>query len=150
MVTVRIVVDGTEYSADVTGNQVNIDGRTYTVEDKGDTIEVDGTPYKVELKTGEVVVNGIPHTLAQEASTGALKEKKQPSSAGAVIAMMPGKVLNVLVKEGDSVQEGTVVCILEAMKMQNELRTPKSGTVRKVHVKAGANVDKGDPLVEIE
>lgn len=150
MVTVRIVVDGTEYSADVTGNQVNIDGRTYMVEDRGDTIEVDGTPYKVELKTGEVLVNGIPHTLAQEASTGALKEKKQSSSAGAVIAMMPGKVLNVLVKEGDSVQEGTVICILEAMKMQNELRTPKNGTVKKVHVKAGANVDKGDPLVEIE
>jgi biotin carboxyl carrier protein len=47
------------------------------------------------------------------------------------------------------VEGGQVVCVLEAMKMENELKAPKSGTVKKVHVQPGANVEKGDILVEI-
>jgi biotin carboxyl carrier protein len=149
MVTVNIVLDGTSYSVEVENHKVILDGREYTVEDKGDTIEVDGTPYKVELTTEEAVINGIPHTLIRE-SPARKDQKKKSKTAGAVTAMMPGKIVAVKVKEGDPIKEGDVTCILEAMKMENELKAPKSGTVKKVHVQAGTNVEKGDNLVEIE
>ena len=62
---------------------------------------------------------------------------------------MPGKVLRVLVSEGDTVQRGTVVVILEAMKMENELRASGDGVVKRIAVKEGQNVAKGDLLVEV-
>ncbi|MBU7048218.1 MAG: biotin/lipoyl-binding protein [Theionarchaea archaeon] len=149
MVMVNVIVDGTSYSAEVENYKVILNGREYTIEDKGDTIEVDGTPYKVELTAEEAVINGIPHTLVRE-SPAKKDQKKKAKAAGAVTAMMPGKIVAVKVKEGDSVKEGDVTCILEAMKMENELKAPKSGTVKKVHVQAGTNVEKGDNLIEIE
>ena len=62
---------------------------------------------------------------------------------------MPGKVLRVLVAEGDAVQRGTVVAILEAMKMENELRAGGDGTIGRIAVKEGQNVTKGDLIVEV-
>ena len=149
MVVVNIVLDGTSYLVEVENHYVILDGRKFTIEDKGDTVEVDGTPYKMELTAGEVIINGIPHTLMLE-SPAKKDQKKKSSNAGAVTAMMPGKIVAVKVKEGDLVKEGDVTCILEAMKMENELKAPRSGTVRKVHVQAGTNVEKGDILAEIE
>ncbi|MBU7019045.1 MAG: biotin/lipoyl-binding protein [Theionarchaea archaeon] len=148
MVMVNIILDGTSYSAEVENHKVILNGKEFTIEERGDTIEVDGTPYKVELTTEEAVINGIPHTLVRESP--ARKDQKRTKAAGAVTAMMPGKIVAVKVREGDQVKEGDVTCILEAMKMENELKAPKSGTVKKVHVQAGANVEKGDSLIEIE
>lgn len=146
---VQVVMDGMAYTVEVESEKVTIKGRTYGVKEKGSTIEVDGTPYVVEIKNGEVLVNGISHTFRVESQAGKTSEKKVSSAPGAVVVMMPGKIINVLVKEGDTVKGGDVVCILEAMKMENELRAPKDGMVKKVHVQSGANVEKGDILVEI-
>lgn len=66
-----------------------------------------------------------------------------------VRAPMPGLVLEILVKEGDTVQEGTGLLILEAMKMENELRASASGTIKAIHVKAGEAIKKNDLLIEI-
>jgi biotin carboxyl carrier protein len=63
---------------------------------------------------------------------------------------MPGKVLKILKKEGDTVVEGEGIVVVEAMKMENELKTPKAGKVKEVRVKEGANVDAGAVLVLIE
>lgn len=146
---VQVVMDGTAHSVEVESEKVTIKGRMYTVKEKGSTIEVDGTPYVVEMKNGEVLINGISHTFKVESQAGKTLEKKVSSAPGAVAAMMPGKIINVLVKEGDTVKGGDVVCILEAMKMENELRAPRDGTVKRIHVQSGANVEKGDVLVEI-
>ncbi|HZK49724.1 MAG TPA: biotin/lipoyl-containing protein, partial [Thermoleophilia bacterium] len=70
-------------------------------------------------------------------------------AATGVVAPMPGKVLRVLVAEGDPVQRGTVVAILEAMKMENELRASGDGTVRRIAVKESQNVSRGDLIVEV-
>ena len=70
--------------------------------------------------------------------------------AGAVTAIMPGKIIRVLVKEGDEVQEGDVLCVLEAMKMENELRASKSGVVKEVTVEPGSDVEMGEVLVVVE
>ncbi len=69
---------------------------------------------------------------------------------GKVKPPMPGKVVELHVKEGDRVEEGNVLLVLEAMKMQNDLKSPASGIVSRVHVSAGANVEATTVLVEIE
>ena len=63
---------------------------------------------------------------------------------------MPGKIVSVAVNEGEEVKAGQVLLILEAMKMQNEIASPASGVVKKIHVKPGQNVEGKDVLVELE
>jgi|SRR5690625_413814 len=65
-------------------------------------------------------------------------------------APMPGLVLNVLVKEGDSVEEGDGLLVLEAMKMENKLVAPRSGIIKSVHVATNQTVEKGFVLIEFE
>ena len=61
-------------------------------------------------------------------------------------APMPGMIIDYRVKEGDKVTSGDVVLILEAMKMENSLTAPASGTVKKINLKAGSSVSKDDLL----
>ncbi len=69
--------------------------------------------------------------------------------AGTVRAPMPGKVLRVLVEAGLGVKAGQALIVVEAMKMENELKAPGAGTIGRVHVRAGDTVEKGAVLVEI-
>ena len=62
---------------------------------------------------------------------------------------MPGMIIDYKVKEGEKVKSGDVVVILEAMKMENSLTAPASGTVKKIIYKAGSSVSKDDPLCVI-
>ncbi len=66
-----------------------------------------------------------------------------------ISAPMPGNILSVNVKPGDKVEKGTVLLILEAMKMENEIMSPEAGTVTSVAVTKGATVQSGDVLVTI-
>jgi biotin carboxyl carrier protein len=68
----------------------------------------------------------------------------------AVIAPMPGKVVKLLVSEGDAVKEGQGVAVVEAMKMQNELKAPKTGRVEKINVAENQTVNAGDSLVVVQ
>jgi len=70
--------------------------------------------------------------------------------SGGVYPPMPGKVTEVRVAVGDKVEPGQTVCILEAMKMFNELKAPNSGTVKQINVKPGSPVALGDLLILIE
>ncbi|MEX0647161.1 MAG: acetyl-CoA carboxylase biotin carboxyl carrier protein subunit, partial [Balneolaceae bacterium] len=63
---------------------------------------------------------------------------------------MPGKILELLVQEGDSVEAGQPVIILEAMKMENELKAPIQGKVATLQISQNDNVEKNQPLLEIE
>jgi len=67
-----------------------------------------------------------------------------------ITAPMPGKVVRVMVREGDEVETGGGVAVVEAMKMQNEIKSPKKGTVRKITVREGATVNAGDVLAIVE
>lgn len=67
-----------------------------------------------------------------------------------VVAPMPGKVVRVLVEEGQAVEAGAGVVVVEAMKMQNELKSPKAGTVVELRVEPGATVNAGDVLAVVE
>jgi biotin carboxyl carrier protein len=67
-----------------------------------------------------------------------------------VVAPMPGKVVRVLVSKGEAVEAGAGLVVVEAMKMQNELKSPKSGTVAELRVEPGATVNAGEVLAVIE
>ncbi|HZW94997.1 MAG TPA: biotin/lipoyl-containing protein [Candidatus Eremiobacteraceae bacterium] len=67
-----------------------------------------------------------------------------------ITAPMPGKVVRLLVREGDEVEPGTGVAVVEAMKMQNEIKSPKKGSVQKILVGEGATVNAGDVLAIVE
>lgn len=70
-------------------------------------------------------------------------------SGGTLVAPMPGKVIKLLVKEGDPVSEGQPLLIMEAMKMQNELRAMAEGIVLKLTTSEGATVETGAPLISM-
>jgi biotin carboxyl carrier protein len=67
-----------------------------------------------------------------------------------IVAPMPGKVVRLLVGEGDEVEAGAGVAVVEAMKMQNEIKSPKKGTIQKILVSEGAAVNAGDVLAIVE
>ena len=67
-----------------------------------------------------------------------------------LIAPMPGKVVRILGREGETVDSGTGILVVEAMKMQNEIKSPKKGTIQKILVGEGAAVNAGDVLAIVE
>jgi len=74
----------------------------------------------------------------------------KPKGPAPLVAPMPGMIVKVQVTEGDFVQPGQGLVVMEAMKMENELRATASGAVRRVHVAAGTAVEKGALLLEME
>ena len=71
-------------------------------------------------------------------------------SEGNLISPMPGKILDILVQEGDSVKQGQPLIILEAMKMENELKASVDGIIKKLEVTKGQSVEKKTQILEIE
>jgi biotin carboxyl carrier protein len=86
-----------------------------------------------------------PKRLRYATATGA-----QASGRAQVVAAMPGKVVRVVVTQGAQVEAGDALLVVEAMKMQNEMKSPKAGTVVELHAMAGATVNAGDVLVVVE
>jgi biotin carboxyl carrier protein len=151
-----LTLDGTTYKIVVDGTSILVNGQPFVVGFDGDQVLVDGSPYDVKLdaQAGRAVVSGIGYDLSVE---GLAEEKAGPKAAaaivageGAVTAIMPGKIIRLLVVKGDKVAEGDVICILEAMKMENELKAPKAGTVKALYAQPGQDVETGMVLVEIE
>ena len=89
------------------------------------------------------VTDPLTHLAAQSHSKGGRRNEK-------VTAYMPGRVVAILAQEGEAVTAGQGIVVLEAMKMQNEIRAEHDGTLLKVHVQPGQAVEGGDPLFELE
>jgi biotin carboxyl carrier protein len=103
----------------------------------------------------EILFNDISYTFTVETPFSLQRMKVLKSSRGKIEmeiikAPMPGKIIDVLVREGSTVVRGEPVVILEAMKMQNEILSPVNGTIIKVGAKPNTNVMKDDLLVEIK
>ena len=113
----------------------------------------------VEGSGSEVVVHvdgvAVPVRLLDErqaarlAATGSGPRRGADGSVS-IKAPMPGQVVKCLAQEGETVEVGQGIIVVEAMKMENELRSPVEGTVRKVLVQEGTNVEAGEDLVLIE
>ncbi len=117
----------------------------------------DGRSYEVVVRDGldgvlDVHVNGNhyvarvgdPRKVARKRG-GALLEGRQN-----ILAPMPGKVVRLLVAEGDAVSTGQGLVVVEAMKMQNEIKSPKAGRVVAIAVAEGASVNPGQALLSVE
>ncbi|MCX6301446.1 MAG: hypothetical protein NTW82_04620 [Bacteroidia bacterium] len=103
----------------------------------------------------EILFNDISYTFTVETPFSLQRMKVLSSGKGkkeqeSLRAPMPGKIIDVLVREGSTVTRGEPVVILEAMKMQNEIQSPVNGIVKSVIAKSNTNVMKDDVLVEIK
>lgn len=108
-------------------------------------VTVDGVAYDVTVEelseTTAPAVSAAPAApAAPKAAAPVAKEKSAPAGAVAVKAPMPGTVIKINVKNGDAVKKGDVLCVLEAMKMENDIMAPADGTVASVEVARGAQV----------
>jgi len=110
-------------------------------------ITVEGRPGKMEVDCEERFEE--PRPVAAQAPIAQAAQEAPVPAADSILAPMPGKVLEVFVSEGDRVNAGEAVIILEAMKMQNEIRAPKKGVIGKVHCASGESVSANDILMEL-
>ena len=137
-----------------------INGNTYKVAvgdiDNGIAqVEVNGTPYKVELEKKETVkVVSAPRPSAAPRTQGGEKviSKPAPASAGGaqVKAPLPGVVVSIAVKVGDTVKASDTVVVLEAMKMENAIHAGRDGKVASINVNPGDSVLEGAALITLE
>ncbi|XP_031511503.1 propionyl-CoA carboxylase alpha chain, mitochondrial isoform X5 [Papio anubis] len=149
--TFLVEVDGSKLNVTSTWNlalpllSVSVDGTQRTVQclsrEAGGNMSIQflGTVYKVNILT----------KLAAELNKFML-EKVTEDTSSVLRSPMPGVVVAVSVKPGDTVAEGQEICVIEAMKMQNSMTAGKTGTVKSVHCQAGDTVGEGDLLVELE
>ncbi len=143
---------------------LKVAGRTYSAEVKEltperATVVVDDTEYAVDLveigRREEAQVAPVrPAARTSPAPRGAAPAqpaaRPEPAGgSGSVVAPLPGAVLQLKVREGETVQAGQTVLVMEAMKMENPVPAPHNGTVKKVYVAEGDNVGEGDALMEI-
>ncbi len=113
-------------------------------------VNVNGTSYEVEVEEIQGRSQAPKAAAAPKPEASAPKAAAQASGGQeSVNSPMPGNILDVRVKAGDTVKSGQILLILEAMKMENEILAPKDGKVVAVNVAKGATVNSGDALVII-
>ena len=106
-------------------------------------VEVNGKLFRVRVFGDEDAAVGPPRRRRGET-------RRASASGGAVRAPMQGTIVKVLVEEGQEVAADEPVCILEAMKMESEVRSQKAGTVSEISVEAGQTVSSGETLISVE
>jgi pyruvate carboxylase subunit B len=127
-----IDVHGETYRVDITGVGIKAEGKRHFY------LSIDGMPEEVVFEP------------LNEFVSGGSSKRKQATAPGHVSTTMPGNIVDVLVKEGDTVKAGQAVLITEAMKMETEVQSAIAGKVTAIHVAKGDRVNPGEILIEIE
>jgi biotin carboxyl carrier protein len=160
------IIDGDRLEIELTRTEngaleADVEGEKYIV----DILSVERGVYWFQWKNRSIEISITPNADGYAVSVGgqrlevevidaraALRKAARQGQSGIVElrAPMPGKVVKVLASEGTSVEMNQGLLIIEAMKMQNEIKSPKKGTVRKVGVKESAAVNAGDLLAIVE
>ena len=116
-------------------------------------VTVNGIPYDIEVdveeqeapQLGAIMIGGGGGSIATPTTASV-----QAASANAVVAPLAGSVARVLVEEGQEIEAGQVLLVLEAMKMETELTAPKAGKVARILVEKGTAVQAGEGLIELD
>jgi len=147
------------YKFTINGNKYSVE--VGDIENNAVNVEVNGTPYTVELETevkapAKVKPVVMVNTGAQKSAPAAAPAnvKNAPvaaTAAGATLkSPLPGTILDVFCKEGDTVKAGQRLFLLEAMKMENNIDAEKDGVIKEVRVHRSDSVMEGDVLVVFE
>jgi biotin carboxyl carrier protein len=155
---VRIEREGSRVVAEIDGRK--LEAFVQETEEGGYLLIIDGRVY--DCRASRESVQGERRTVRVRSSlySISLSDPKRLRSAGAasantdataqIVAQMPGKVVRVHVEQGSQVEAGDTILVVEAMKMQNEMKSPKAGTVALLNAQAGQTVNAGDVLAVIE
>jgi glutaconyl-CoA/methylmalonyl-CoA decarboxylase subunit gamma len=141
----KFTINGNKYEAEIV-----------SVEDNIAVIEINGTAYTVEVdksistvKTPKLVRNVVAPSTDIHPSVAKTSSPEAPKGSGTIKSPLPGVILDVFVKEGDSVKIGQKVLLLEAMKMENNIEADKAGKVVSIKKQKGDSVMEGDVLIII-
>jgi len=143
----KIFLDGQPVKVDA----IEIDANTLSLLLEGQSYEV-----RITQSPGGLLKlqTGLQEFTAEVADPRAWRGRKhgalEAEGRQQVVAPMPGKVVRLLVQVGDKVEAGQGLLVVEAMKMQNEIRSPKGGTVERLQVKEGQPVNAGEVLAWVE
>jgi biotin carboxyl carrier protein len=120
-------------------------------------VKVDGKEYVVEVEGMEEVGGGRGESNSKAEKKTGMKEKEPygkfesiTTGEKSLFAPMPAKAIKVNCKAGESVRKGEILIILEAMKMENEIRSPVDGVIKEVMVEEGANVSHNEKMIVFE
>lgn len=139
----RVTLDGRPVAVDA----AEIAPNTLSILVDGESFEISVTPSpdgKLKLQAGSREF--IAEVIDPRAWSGRRHGSVEAEGRQQIVAPMPGKVVRLLVKSGDRVEASQGLLVVEAMKMQNEIRSPKSGIVERVVAKEGQAVNAGDVL----
>jgi biotin carboxyl carrier protein len=155
---VRITREGARVRAEIDGRVIEAEARE--MEDGGYLLIIAGRVYDCRVGHNAAQPGKSEVTVRNRAYSIALSDPKRLRAAGVsassadgsaqIVAQMPGKVVRVHVEAGAHVEAGDPVLVVEAMKMQNEMKAPRAGTVTAINAKAGETVNAGDVLAVIE
>ena len=133
-----------KFSFTIRGNKYEVE--LQNLEDNIAEIEVNGSKYEVEIhqeiKTPKVIPTAEPEAVKTAKPTAR-------KGTGGLNAPLPGTVLEIKVKVGDEVKAGDLILVMEAMKMENNIKADKNGKISAIKVNVGDSVLEGDLLVEI-
>ena len=142
----KIQVNDTIYDVEVKGEIITLNGKMIDVSLSGDKITIEGNTFNIDFtEEGDpsmMIIDGMLYLVSRKDSIYSLvNEIKTP---------MYGKIITILVKEGDLVNNGQILVVLEAMKMQNQIRSPREGTIKSIKIVNDQSVKLGDILLTFE
>lgn len=140
-----------EYRYKINGNLYKV--TVGDIEDNNVRVEVNGTPYTVELeKQNKPKIRPVIRTASTTpaAPPAAVTRPANVGSKSGIKSPLPGVILEIKVKEGDAVKRGQTLLVLEAMKMENDIKADRDGKVTAIKVSKGESILEGTDLIIIE
>ncbi|GJL65009.1 MAG: hypothetical protein NPIRA04_36630 [Nitrospirales bacterium] len=140
----KVTVHGESYHIRVSGAGRTVDGI------KPYYIKVDDKLEEVYLEPLQEVLAGGPEAAVSDGETKSTDGRPKPTKPGDVTTPMPGRVVKVFVNQGDTVEAGDSLLVVEAMKMENRVQSPIAGTVSAIFVQEGDEVNPDETLIQLE